>query len=284
MRGTLLLSLLVVVGCKESKSDPAAVAPATAPAPVTAPAAPAAPPSNELVAFASEESMLRLDRAAQKVDFFTLANHYEGQEHGGMCGPTTAVIVLNALRVDEPPEGKPVDKTAIPATYAAKIPPEFDPFFHRYTQRTFFADPRVTAVKPEAIFYGAPNAEGKRDGGMQLRQLHDILRALGADSTIRVVDDALTDDAARTEIVDNLGRDGDYVIVNYDRKVLGQKGGGHISPLAAYDADSDRFLILDVSRYKYPPVWVSAAELFAAMNTTDSDNENRTRGFVVARR
>lgn len=25
---------------------------------------------------------------------------------------------------------------------------------------------------------------------------------------------------------------------------------------AAYDADTDRFLILDVSRFKYPPVWV----------------------------
>jgi hypothetical protein len=28
-------------------------------------------------------------------------------------------------------------------------------------------------------------------------------------------------------------------------------------------------------------VWVSAADLFAAMNTTDADNRNRTRGFVL---
>ena len=73
---------------------------------------------------------------------------------------------------------------------------------------------------------------------------------------------------------------GHYVIINYLRKAIGQERGGHISPLAAYDADTDRFLILDVSRYKYPPVWVSAAELFAA---TDSDNQNRTRGFVLVR-
>jgi hypothetical protein len=44
------------------------------------------------------------------------------------------------------------------------------------------------------------------------------------------------------------------VIVNYLRKAIGQEKGGHISPLAAYDAETDRFLILDVSRYKYPPV------------------------------
>ena len=74
---------------------------------------------------------------------------------------------------------------------------------------------------------------------------------------------------------------GRFVIVNYLRKAIGQEKGGHISPLAAFDAESDRFLILDVARYKYPPVWVKTAELFAAMNTTDSDNENKTRGYVL---
>ena len=71
------------------------------------------------------------------------------------------------------------------------------------------------------------------------------------------------------------------MIVNYLRKAIGQEKGGHISPLAAYDAETDCFLILDVSRYKYPPVWVTASQLFDAMNTPDSDNENKTRGFVL---
>jgi hypothetical protein len=34
------------------------------------------------------------------------------------------------------------------------------------------------------------------------------------------------------------------VIVNYLRMALGQERGGHISPLAAYDAETDRFLAL----------------------------------------
>jgi hypothetical protein len=51
--------------------------------------------------------------------------------------------------------------------------------------------------------------------------------------------------------------------------------------LAAYDAAADRFLILDVARYKYPPVWVKASELFDAMNTADAANDNRTRGHVL---
>ena len=73
------------------------------------------------------------------------------------------------------------------------------------------------------------------------------------------------------------------MIVNYLRGAIGQERGGHISPLAAYDADTDRFLILDVSRYKYPPVWVATEDLFTAMNTTDPDNEHKTRGFVLIR-
>ena len=81
-----------------------------------------------------------------------------------------------------------------------------------------------------------------------------------------------------------LSQEDHFVIVNYLRKSIGQEKGGHISPLAAYDVETDRFLILDVSRYKYPPVWVTAPELFAAMNTTDADNQNRTRGFVLVQK
>ena len=71
------------------------------------------------------------------------------------------------------------------------------------------------------------------------------------------------------------------MIINYLRMAIGQERGGHISPLAAYDAQTDRFLILDVARYKYPPVWVTASDLFEAMNTRDADNENKTRGYVL---
>jgi hypothetical protein len=43
---------------------------------------------------------------------------------------------------------------------------------------------------------------------------------------------------------------------------------------------ADKFLLLDVARYKYPPVWVDAAALFAAMRTDDFVS-GKTRGFVV---
>jgi hypothetical protein len=39
------------------------------------------------------------------------------------------------------------------------------------------------------------------------------------------------------------------------------------SPLAAYEAKADLFIILDVARYEYPPVWVTTTDIFDAMNT-----------------
>jgi hypothetical protein len=115
---------------------------------------------------------------------------------------------------------------------------------------------------------------------MTLDQIGQILNTYAVKADVRHAED-LSLEEFRTLAVQALSTPNQYVIVNYLRRSLGQERGGHISPLAAYDTDTDRFLVLDVSRYKYPPIWVQAADLFAAMNTTDSDNQNRTRGFVL---
>ena len=70
----------------------------------------------------------------------------------------------------------------------------------------------------------------------------------------------------------------DYVLVNYARKSLGQTGGGHISPLGAYDEASDSFLIMDVNPNRAPWVWVGADDLIGAMRTFDTV-ENR--GYLL---
>ena len=55
-----------------------------------------------LVAFASDEGMARLARSTAKVDFPALANQFEAQTNTMFCGPTTAAIVLNAVRARSP--------------------------------------------------------------------------------------------------------------------------------------------------------------------------------------
>jgi hypothetical protein len=276
-----LLALLLLGACGYGTPNPH---PHEIPSTIAGtPARAGTPTSDELVYFSTDESMRRLERSTHKVDFFHLANQFEGQEHGGMCGPTSAVIVLNTLRVPSDAE-KPAYRAGFPEKYAPildKLPPGRNPIFERYSQREFFSDPRVAGVKSEDRFYGAPGPDGKPDPGMQLRQLHDILLALGLTSEIHVVTDATTDALVRADLVANLGRADDYVVVNYSRKVLDQEGGGHISPLGAYDEASDSFLVLDVNPNRGKAwAWVPAHRLIAAMRTLDT-TENR--GYLLVR-
>lgn len=118
-------------------------------------------------------------------------------------------------------------------------------------------------------------------GGMTLDELGELLRKQRVETEVVHAEDT-TLETFRRKARENLSRAGDYVLVNYQRSVLGQIEGGHISPLAAYNASSDRFLILDVAAYRYPPVWVSTADLWQAMNTVDPTSR-RTRGFVMVR-
>lgn len=116
---------------------------------------------------------------------------------------------------------------------------------------------------------------------MTLQELGELLRRHGVEvETWHAQDTTLEDFRIRAR--ENLSHVNDYVVVNYQRAVLGQREGGHISPLAAYNAAIDRFLVLDVAAYRYPPTWVCATDLWNAMNTVDSTS-GRTRGFAVVR-
>jgi hypothetical protein len=117
--------------------------------------------------------------------------------------------------------------------------------------------------------------------GMTLDELGALLRQHGATAEV-VHAEETTLEEFRIRARENLSRTRDYVLVNYQRATLGQRDGGHISPLAAYSASTDRFLVLDVAAYRYPPVWVRAADLWDAMNTLDSAS-GRTRGLVLVR-
>jgi hypothetical protein len=93
-----------------------------------------------------------------------------------------------------------------------------------------------------------------------------------------VVDAAKPEAEVRADLIGNLQSGGDYVIVNYQRRAVGQNGGGHISPLAAYDERSDAFLLLDVNPAAASWVWMPAATLIGAMRTFDTV-ENR--GYLL---
>ena len=115
-------------------------------------------------------------------------------------------------------------------------------------------------------------------GGMSLEELAGLLRAHGAIVNVHHAD-GFTVEEFRDAVATNLGNERDYLVVNYQREVLGQSRVGHISPLAAYDADSDLVLVMDTASHYYPHTWVPLEKLYAAMATTDPSS-GKQRGYL----
>ena len=236
-----------------------------------------APPTEEqgLVAFASDEGAARLARAGAKLDFPRLANQFEAQLNAAFCGPTSAAIVLNAVRSRS--ADLPRDHGRLRPDDLRNVPSGYDPIVPRFTQDNVIDK----GEKTRAQVLGEPvvvNGKPTRDFGYQLRQFDQMLRAHGLATMLVVVDDRMPDDRIRADLTRNLERPDDYVIINYLREAVGQRGGGHISPLAAYDARSDSFLVLDVNPAAAGWVWMPAATLIKGMRTFDTV-ENR--GYVL---
>lgn len=119
-------------------------------------------------------------------------------------------------------------------------------------------------------------------GGMALPDLLGLLDAHGVEVSGAHASD-IDIDEFRSVIDRNLANAEDYLLVNYQRETLGQGQVGHISPVAAYDRDSDSVLIMDTAAHKYPHTWVPVDMLFAAMNETDPAT-GKSRGYVEVSR
>jgi len=221
---------------------------------VAEPRAETLPLPADLVALPSEQGEALLFGAEARSDFAPLSAQFVTQINPAFCGPATIAMVLNALELPRPPSD---------ATLGLGL----------------FDQDNVFSAAAEAA---KPRAEVLR-GGMTLDDLGAFLGSYGLDVAVTHAGDSSLDTFRDTAVAGLNDRDR-FVLVNYLRSAIGQEKGGHISPLAAYDADTDRFLVLDVSRYKYPPIWVEAEALFGAMETPDADNGGRSRGFVVVGR
>jgi hypothetical protein len=207
-----------------------------------------------LIPLDSAEGQRLLFESEARAPFIPLVSRFETQASVTLCGPTTLAMVLNALKAPAP----------APRAYAP----------HRlFTQENVLNGLTREVVSESAV----------ERGGMSLRQAADVLHVYGLIVETHYAG-ASTVETFRAQALQYLSRDDHHVIVNYDRAALDQAGAGHISPLAAYDVESERFLILDVSRYKSPPVWVRADALFAAMAAPVNAQDMRTRGYLLVRK
>jgi len=207
------------------------------------------PLPEQLTPLTSPEGQQLLQDSEGQADFIPLMSQFVTQTNQAFCGIASMVMVLNAL--------------AVPAPEA----PEWERKY--FTQDNLFND-RTEAVIPR---------ETVEQQGLTLAELAGIMASYPVQVEMHHGSD-ISLEAFRGRIATNLAEPNNYVLINYLRRAIGQERGGHISPVAAYDADTDQFLILDVSRYKYPPVWVKAETLWQATNTVDSVS-GKTRGFLL---
>jgi hypothetical protein len=191
----------------------------------------------------STEGQSLLESTPFRIDHDVLLKHFVTQSRRGYCGVASGTIVVNALHESIPP----------------------------LSQDTFFTA-RATAVRSslDVTFRG-----------MTLEQLADLLRAHDLSVSVVYASESNLEtfrSAARASLMDA----SDFLLVNYDRVTLHQQGSGHISPVVAYHAGTDRFLVLDVASYKYPPTWVPATDIWNAMNVPDTSS-GKSRGFLLIR-
>ena len=170
-----------------------------------------------VVYFDTPQSAELFQDADIKSHFWTICRYFISEKFMTYCGIASSVTVLNSLGVESPDA---------PQIYPYKI----------FTQDNIFTDAVLHRRKPIEV----------EKGGNTLEQLAGILAVFDVDVQTCFAD-TLDVARCRTLLVEALKSPDQRVIVDFDRQTLLQKGNGHFSPLAAYHAGQDRFLLMDVA-------------------------------------
>ncbi|KAL3926213.1 MAG: hypothetical protein SGPRY_003401, partial [Prymnesium sp.] len=178
-------------------------------------------------------------RAGLHEAYFPLAEQFLTQASPPYCGLTTLAMVLNTLNLD-PNE-------------------RFD---------------------EEILINNCCQTEQEvKSHGISIEQFASIARCHGA--CVKIVRAANIDEHAfRQDVIAAASSTtAPYLVASFSRSTLGQTGDGHFSPIGGYDPQTDRVLVMDVARFKYPPWYAPLPLLFEAMATMDPVT-GRSRGYA----
>ena len=229
--------------------------------------------------FNSIEGLKRLNRSQSNNDFYQLVNFYQPQNNPLYCGVTTGVILLNATRSNAEISSQKENQVQSPNGELLQ--------FHSYSQQSFLNDKTDKIKKREVlqmkVAAAVKNGEEFYDAGLSLDDFSKIMtKVYGFKIQKNYVEkvDEKSRAKFRADLKKYLADSKNFVVVNFDGKIVSNGTGGHISPLAAYDEVSDSVLVLDVALHKTQWYWVDVNKLFDALNTKDSDTY---RGYLIIR-
>ena len=210
-----------------------------------------------------------------KNSFFKLAPHFSPQHYITTCGIASAVIVLNAIFVANQKE-RPLSKEGswyieeTKTIHANRI----------WSEDNFFNDVACTIIDREVLM-GHKKICGKHVPGLNLSELSSALISHKLSIKKVCVDEAEPKNIAKfRDLIKQITLEVDFfMIVNYELSLLSPKlNQGHFSPVAAYDAKTDRVLLLDPWSAYTPWVWIKLEELYKSMHTLDN---NMYRGYIL---
>ena len=173
------------------------------------------------------------DASTLRSSYMQTAQHFVSQEDGGSCFRASASMVLNALSMHG------VSAPNVTGAFWPKSRPKY------WTQDN---DVLSTCASSNCSY---PHCIGA--------SLDEASKALSCIESVSVTTlharapTLASADDLRQLLKTTLARDGRHVIANFVGPPMGLEHFGHYSPVVAYHPQSDTALVLDVSRYKYPP-------------------------------
>jgi glutathione gamma-glutamylcysteinyltransferase len=202
---------------------------------------------DHLVDFSSPEGKLLFSEAlthGHMENYFKMVGQYFTQSDVAFCGLAVLCTVLNSLSID-------------PAV------------IWKSPWRWYSEEMMSCCLSMEQI----------RKKGINFDEFKLLASCKGAKVTARRFEESELEQF-REDIKRVTASTQEFLVVSYSRKHVGQTGTGHFAPVAGYHEGSDRVLLLDVARFKYPPHWVPVTLLFGAMKDIDPDT-SKSRGYFL---
>lgn len=227
------------------------------------------------------QQMLRRTSAVNDL----MVERFTNQVNRTFCGPASLAVLINALNL-----AYRIKYTEVQGDGDAE-----KSFFNQAEAGGHFRVSEDDVVNVHDVKeYLKANTDIYKSG-LNMLQLENITNLLGFGVNVYFAcGNGLCDDPQIKSKLESIVRDPEYilknskefrefakdyikrpvtgVIANYNMSMLGyDELKGHFSPLAAYDEESDRFLVMDVWP-DTPPAWVKTEDLFNAMSSVDSDS------------
>ncbi|ORY48887.1 Phytochelatin-domain-containing protein [Rhizoclosmatium globosum] len=182
--------------------------------------------------------------------FLQLSGNLTHQSEPSFCGLGSLAIVLNALEVDPQRAWKGA--------------------WRWYDETTLLSCSR--------------SVESVRQSGITFDQFSSLASSNGLNVSGKRIQSSSHTLTTKQEFINDLRRvcsgSGEQMVVSFCRKMLGQTGDGHFSPVGCFHEETGMVLVLDVARFKYPSYFVHVDVLYEAMKPADKAT-GKSRGYFV---